>query len=92
MVEDNKEMQEDIDEDGFKSEEGIIYSITRTEIIPLLHGAIKQLLDRVEFLESKLNIEKYKCNVCNVEIYNRDYDIQRHNNTARHKKNARNAT
>ena len=79
--------EEYIDEDGFVSPENHLYTFTRQQVIGLLHNAMKNMLERIEKLEEQLNLSKYTCQICNVDVYNRPYDILRHEKTARHKKN-----
>jgi hypothetical protein len=52
MVEDNKDMIEDIDEDGFISEQGLVYTLSKNQIIPVLHNCIKDLYEQIESLKA----------------------------------------
>ncbi len=52
MVSENDQMEEYIDEDGFVSEKDKLYTLTRSQIIPILHNAIKNLYSQIEELRS----------------------------------------
>jgi hypothetical protein len=52
MVSENDQMEEYIDEDGFVSEKDKLYILTRSQIIPILHSAIKDLYSQIEELRS----------------------------------------
>lgn len=54
MVEKDKKMEEYIDKDGFKSEKGVCYTISKLQIIAVLHNALKQTIDKVDKLEEEL--------------------------------------
>lgn len=55
MVSEDDKMDEYIDEDGFVSEKDKLYTLTRSQVIPILHNAIKELYDKIEKLENELN-------------------------------------
>ena len=46
-------MEEFIDNDGFKSEAGKLYSVCKNDIIPILHTVIKDQQTKIETLEQK---------------------------------------
>jgi hypothetical protein len=54
MVEVDPESQEYTDEDGFVSEAGKTYTLSRSQIIAILHNSLKQALDKLEALEDKV--------------------------------------
>jgi hypothetical protein len=52
QMHENKELTEEVDEDGFVSPAGYEFSINSAYFIPLLHMKVKQLTDDVEDLKN----------------------------------------
>ncbi len=53
MVEVDPESKEFIDEDGFKSEAGRTYTLSRSQIIAILHNSLKTVLNNVDDLNNE---------------------------------------
>ena len=51
MVSTSEELEEYVDEDGFVSEKDKLYTISRSQIIPILHQCIQDLYAKIERLE-----------------------------------------
>lgn len=54
MVEVDSNAQEYVDEDGFVSEAGKTYTLSRSQIIALLHSSLKMALSNIDMLTNKV--------------------------------------